>query len=74
MRRVPKRLAHEPQAVTYLREQAGLNKTRLAEQCSVSLSLISEIERGTRSASESLMTRMAEVFECPPVLLKRRAD
>ena len=44
-------LDHEPASVTYAREQAGLTKTALAERCEVSVSLISEIESGTRNAT-----------------------
>lgn len=50
IRTLPKEpLDHEPAAVTYAREQAGLTKTQLAQLCGVSVSLISEIESGTRN-------------------------
>lgn len=65
-------LDHEPQAVTYAREQAGLTKTQLAQRVGVSLSLISEIEAGTRNATPSNLNRIAEALNCPRVALERK--
>lgn len=65
-------LDHEPEAVTYARERAGLTKTDLAVQLGVSLSLISEIEAGTRNATHRLQRRMAQVLNCPVVVLQRK--
>jgi DNA-binding XRE family transcriptional regulator len=65
-------LDHEPQAVTYARIQAGLTKTALANACGVSLSLISEIESGTRNATPAMILRLAQVLNCPRVVLERK--
>ncbi|HEU5158662.1 MAG TPA: helix-turn-helix transcriptional regulator [Streptosporangiaceae bacterium] len=72
-RKQPKNpLDHEPVAVTYAREQAGLTKTELARRCGVSVSLISEIEAGTRNATPQMIRRLAAVLNCPRVVLERR--
>lgn len=65
-------LDHEPEAVTYARRQAGLTKTALAELCGVSVSLISEIESGTRNATPAMLNKLAEALHCPRVVLERK--
>jgi transcriptional regulator with XRE-family HTH domain len=67
-------LDHEPGAVTWARRGAGLTMTQLAAAAGVSLSLISEIEKGTRNAGPDLIEVMAEVLGCPPDQLKRKGD
>lgn len=64
-------LDHEPQAVTYAREKSGLTKTQLAELTGVSLSLISEIEAGTRNATPAMLLRLSRALKCPVVVLER---
>jgi transcriptional regulator with XRE-family HTH domain len=72
-RTLPKHpLDHEPQAVTYAREHAGLTKTQLAQACDVSLSLISEIEAGTRNATPAMLGKLAAALNCPRVVLERK--
>lgn len=65
-------LDHEPTAVTYAREQAGLTKTQLAQACDVALSLISEIESGTRNATPAMIIKIADALNCPRVVLERK--
>jgi transcriptional regulator with XRE-family HTH domain len=65
-------LGHEPEAVGFAREKAGLTKTEVAVACGVSLSLISEIEAGTRNATPAMLDRLAEVLNCPRVVLERK--
>src|SRR4051812_21219601 len=65
-------LDHEPAAVTYAREQAGLTKTALAQRCGVSVSLISEIEGGTRNATPAMLRKLAAALNCPRVVLERK--
>jgi transcriptional regulator with XRE-family HTH domain len=75
LRNPPKNpLDHEPAAVTYAREQAGLTKTALAELCEVSVSLISEIESGTRNATPAMLNKLARALNCPRVVLVRKRD
>lgn len=65
-------LDHEPQAVAWARERSGLTKTQLAERAGVSLSLISEVEKGTRNAQPPLLLKIAEALNCPVVFLERK--
>jgi transcriptional regulator with XRE-family HTH domain len=67
-------LDHEPAAVTYAREQAGLTKTHLAVACGVSPSLITEIEAGTRNATPAMIRKPAEALNCPRVVLERKRE
>ena len=67
-------LDHEPKAVTYARTQAGLTMTALAAACGVSLSLISEIETGTRNATPATIGKVAKALNCPRVVLERIRD
>ncbi|HZB33521.1 MAG TPA: helix-turn-helix transcriptional regulator [Streptosporangiaceae bacterium] len=67
-------LDHEPAAITYVREQAGLTKTQVAAACGVSLSLISEIEAGTRNATPAMIIKLANVLNCPRVVLERKRN
>jgi transcriptional regulator with XRE-family HTH domain len=63
---------HEPEAVVYAREKAGLTKTELAQRMGVSLSLISQIESGDRNATPAMLLRLAEALNCPVVVLERK--
>lgn len=72
MRRTPKRLDHEPEAVTYARRQAGLTVTELAKRCGVTKSLISEIEKGSRNATPDMLNKLAEALNCPRVVLESK--
>jgi transcriptional regulator with XRE-family HTH domain len=67
-------LDHEPEAVTYARVQAGLTKTQLAAACKVSVSLISEIEAGTRNATPAMIIKLATALNCPRVILERKRE
>lgn len=72
-RRGPKRpLNHKPAAVRRARERLGLTRTEVANQLEVSLSLICEIEKGTRNATPAMVLRLAEVLKCEPDTLRRR--
>jgi transcriptional regulator with XRE-family HTH domain len=65
-------LDHEPEAVTYAREKAGLTMTELADRLGVSLSLISQIESGDRNATFAMQMKLAEALNCPRVVLERK--
>lgn len=58
--------------MTWARKQAGLTKTAVAQALGVSLSLISEIEAGTRNATPENINRLAGVFNCPRVVLENK--
>jgi transcriptional regulator with XRE-family HTH domain len=65
-------LDHEPEAVAYAREKAGLNRAQLAERVGCAPSLITEIEGGTRNANPAMLLRLAEALNCPVVVLERK--
>ncbi len=73
-RRGPKSpLDHDPQSVTEAREERGLTKTALARKVGVTLSLISEIEKGTRNAHPEMIRRLAKALRVPAYRLKRKS-
>lgn len=75
MRRTPKNpLDHEPKAVIYARDQAGLTQQQLADLCNVSRSLITEIELGTRNATPATIRKLAAALNCPRVILERKRE
>jgi transcriptional regulator with XRE-family HTH domain len=63
---------HDPEAVTKARTDAGLTKTALAKELGCSLSLVSEIESGTRNARLPLLERMAELLGCETSELRHK--
>lgn len=68
-------LNHEPVAVVYARKKAGLTQSAAVERMRPvinSTGHLSEIEKGTRSASDALLQRMAEAYNCPLVVLERK--
>lgn len=67
-------LDHEPEAVVYARNQAGLTQTELASRCNVTQGLISEIEAGTRNATPAMIRKLATALNCPRVILERKRD
>lgn len=72
-RKPPKNpIDHEPEAVTYAREKAGLTRIQLAERCGVVKSLITEIENGTRNATPAMIDKLAGALNCPRVILERK--
>lgn len=73
-RKPQRRLDHEPVAVTYARSQAGLTQQQLADRCGVSISLISEIENGTRNATPAMLNKLAAALNCPRVILERKRE
>lgn len=67
-------LNHEPEAVTYAREKAGLRQVDLAERLGVSEALISMIESGERNATPAMLLRLADTLNCPVVVLERKRE
>ncbi|BBA98164.1 hypothetical protein RVR_4244 [Actinacidiphila reveromycinica] len=68
----PRRLHHEPEAVTWAREKAGLTKRALAARVGVSEQLIGEIESGWRNATPRNLAKIADALNCPLVVLERK--
>lgn len=73
-RRPNQPLNHEPEAVTYAREKAGLTKRLLAEMCGWSEQLQGDIEKGRRNANHARLVKIAEACNCPVVVLERKRE
>lgn len=73
-RRNTKRLSHEPEAVKYALEKSGLTQRQVAAECGVTESLISEIVKGSRSATPDMLKKLAYVLNCPVVVLERKRE
>jgi DNA-binding XRE family transcriptional regulator len=71
-RSAPRVLHQEPAAVAWARKKAGLTKRALARQVGISEQLMNEIESGWRSATPSVLPRIAEALGCPVVALERK--
>lgn len=71
-RQRPRRLHHEPEAVTYARKKAGLTKRALAGLVGISEQLMNEIESGWRNATPPNLAKIAEALNCPVVFLERK--
>ena len=65
-------LDHDPASVREAREAAGLTRTALAKQIGRSLSLISEIESGTRNATPEVLGLLSGALDCPIAVLQRK--
>jgi transcriptional regulator with XRE-family HTH domain len=65
-------LEHEPEAVVYARKNAGLNMTQAADLIGCSLGLLNDIEKGRRNATAERLRKMAQVYNCPLVVLQRK--
>jgi transcriptional regulator with XRE-family HTH domain len=65
-------LNHEPEAVTYARENAGLTKRELAKACGFSEQLMGEIESGRRNATPAKLRLIAAALNCPIVVLQAK--
>lgn len=72
VRKRPSRLDHEPEAVTWARKKAGLNKRQLANLVGLSEQLVGEIESGWRNATPANLKNIAEALNCPVVFLERK--
>lgn len=71
-RRAPARLNHEPEAVRWARDKAGLTQTQLADRAGLSRTLVVEVEAGTRNLTTANLLKVAEALNCPPVFLERK--
>lgn len=71
-RKLNQPLYHEPEAVTYAREQAGLTQRELASLIGISEQLMCDIEAGRRSLTPKNLNLAAEVLKCPRVVLRSK--
>lgn len=65
-------LHHEPEAVVWAREKSGLTMTEAAKRAGFSLGLLNDIEKGRRNATPAKLLKLAEVYNCPLVVLERK--
>lgn len=70
--RAPAVLHHEPEAVVWAREKAGLTQTQLGQRIGVGRSVICEYEAGTRSIPPARLREIAVALNCPLVALERK--
>lgn len=68
----PPTLNHEPEAVRYARDNAGLGLTEAARLIGKSPQLLADIEAGRRNATPVVLKAMAAVYNCPRVVLERK--
>lgn len=73
-RRQSSPLHHEPEAVIYAREKAGLTRAEVARLVGISPQLMGYIERGIRNATPPTLQRLAEALNCPVVVLERKRE
>lgn len=67
-------LNHSPEGVRYALKQSGLTQKAVAEKVAISTGLLSEILSGSRNAKQSLLVQMAEVLNCPVVVLEAKIE
>lgn len=65
-------MRHAPEAVTYARENAGLTKRALAEAMGISEQLMNDIEAGRRNATPANLQKLAQILNCPKVVLEAK--
>ena len=65
-------LDHEPEALRYALRKSGLNQAEFAAALGRSQSYVSEILKGTRNANPALLQRMAQVLNCPVVVIEAK--
>lgn len=67
---------HDPEAVTYAREKAGLTQGQLADLCGWSFQLQCDIEAvpARRNADDEKLTKIAQHTNCPKVFMERKRE
>ena len=65
-------LNQEPEAIAYARAKAGLTKIEVATRLGKSPQLVGDIESGRRNATFETLQRLADIFNCPLVVLERK--
>lgn len=61
-------------ALTEIRQRSGLSKAALANLAGVDRTLIHRLENGERSATPSVMRKLADALQCPLVALMGPAE
>lgn len=63
---------HDPEALKFARIAKGWSQTELAAALGCSVSLVCEMEKGTRGATPARIKQLAEVLNCPTSVLERK--
>jgi transcriptional regulator with XRE-family HTH domain len=63
-------LRHSPEAIRWVRRQRGWRQSDLARASGLSVSTISGLENGSRNVGPLVLAKLAEVLECPQVVLE----
>lgn len=67
-------LDHSIEGLDYAIRKSGLSQAEFADQIGKSQGYISEIRKGTRNANPALLLKMAQVLNCPVVVLEAKRD
>lgn len=70
--RKPAVLNHEPEAVAWAIKRSGYTQRFVAANLGISPGLLSEICNGTRSCAQDLLIEMADLLNCPIVVLESK--
>lgn len=65
---------HDPAALKWARENAGWRQAELARKVGISPSLLCEAEKGTRGLHPAVMKLLAQEFQCPVSMLRRKDE
>ncbi|WP_078857159.1 helix-turn-helix domain-containing protein [Streptomyces sp. NBRC 109706] len=65
-------LDHDPEALRWARQHAGLTQQQLADRAGIACSLVRDMENGRRNATPENRARLAGALGCPPMLLERK--
>lgn len=63
-----------PAALTAIRELSGLSQAELARRANISQGYISEIEKGAKRPSPSMVLRIAETLGVPVAALRGKCN
>lgn len=67
-RRAP--LNHSAEAVRWIVRESDLTQRAIAKAVGISPGLLSEICNGTRNASDRVLSKLADILDCPVIVLK----
>ena len=67
-----KRFDHDPEALVWARKKDGRTQGDLAVAAGISQGHLCEIEKGTRNAPPYLITKFAQILNCPRSVLEAK--
>lgn len=69
-----KPLDHSPHGLKYALSNSGKTAPEVADELGISKGFFYELLRGTRNAKPTLLLRIAEVLNCPLVVIEAKRD